>query len=595
MTRWSVVAIAVFAGMLGLSPTAQAGSFTHYSCHLPDGTPIATEGWARYEAGPAAQIVPSSAVRDLPNRCSEPGSFASNGLAAELTAESFAGYRLWGYRPPAGLQLTRFVAARRMAEQGLLGQYNYGARAAFWINGVTWTDTPIQSTEGPSRNMFIGGDTLDSPAARLDSGPLAAAQVVYVGVHCYDVNYNCRLSTPAHEGDDGPFGPAAWVQVALFAATLEDPVAPTVTSVSGPLADASTHGGTEQITFDATDVGAGLYRAVAQAKIFGTGDWVTLARETVDTNNGRCVDAGVDPSDDYEFTSQVPCATGVTNATLSVRTDHLPAGTHALRVYVEDAAGNTAAVIADRPFAVAERSSSSSAVFNPADPASAPPAINGAGASTGAIVRLKRPRRTIRHGQTTTIEGSLVDENDRGIAGATILVQQRSYVPKTGLVGGAWRPIGMVHTGRNGVFAQRLAAGPSRALRFVYNANPAQDGQTDAAEARISVRAGLKVRVARSRIRNGQAAVFSGRVAGRIPRGGVIVALQAFIPTRGWTPALTRPNTARARADGRFRLSYRFTHTFRRTTYRFRIVVQEDSQFEYARSSSRTVLVSVRP
>jgi len=105
----------------------------------------------------------------------------------------------------------------------------------------------------------------------------------------------------------------------------------------------------------------------------------------------------------------------------------------------------------------------------------------------------------------------------------------------------------------------------------------------------------MSIRVARSRVRNGRAAVFSGRIAGAVPRAGVLLTLQAFQFGRGWTPAQSRPSTVRTSSDGRFRLSYRFTRTFRKTTYRFRVLVNEDSRFAYTRAASRVLKVTVRP
>jgi hypothetical protein len=75
----------------------------------------------------------------------------------------------------------------------------------------------------------------------------------------------------------------------------------------------------------------------------------------------------------------------------------------------------------------------------------------------------------------------------------------------------------------------------------------------------------------------------------------VIVTLQAFVPTRGWVAANSLPKVVRAGPDGRYRLAYRFRSTLQRTRYRFRVLVNEDSAFAYARSASRPVAVTVLP
>jgi hypothetical protein len=88
---------------------------------------------------------------------------------------------------------------------------------------------------------------------------------------------------------------------------------------------------------------------------------------------------------------------------------------------------------------------------------------------------------------------------------------------------------------------------------------------------------------------------FTGKVAGAIPRAGVIVTLQAYVPGRGWRAADSIPKIGRAGSNGRFRLAYRFWKTVDPTRYLFRVLVNEDSTFAYTRSTSRPVAVIVFP
>ena len=108
------------------------------------------------------------------------------------------------------------------------------------------------------------------------------------------------------------------------------------------------------------------------------------------------------------------------------------------------------------------------------------------------------------------------------------------------------------------------------------------------------VPAQVTVRPNRTRIRNGKSVVLSGRVAGPIPAGGVLVAMEVREPGR-WIPVATTRRWVRTRASGTFTLSYRFLRTFRPATYRFRIVADEDSAFQYGRGASRAVNIHVRP
>ena len=104
----------------------------------------------------------------------------------------------------------------------------------------------------------------------------------------------------------------------------------------------------------------------------------------------------------------------------------------------------------------------------------------------------------------------------------------------------------------------------------------------------------MTARARRARVRNRHSAVFRGRVAGPLPPGGVLVALEAREPRR-WVPVATTRRWVRTNAAGEFSLRYRFTRTFSPTTYRFRVVVGEDSAFQYTRGVSRTLSVRVRP
>ena len=110
----------------------------------------------------------------------------------------------------------------------------------------------------------------------------------------------------------------------------------------------------------------------------------------------------------------------------------------------------------------------------------------------------------------------------------------------------------------------------------------------------MAVPARVTARPRRDRLRNGQSVVFTGRVAGPIPRGGVGVALEVREGKR-WVSVPTTRRSARTSGKGRFRLSYRFRRTFQPTKYRFRVVADEDSAFQYTRGVSRTIAVNVRP
>ena len=91
---------------------------------------------------------------------------------------------------------------------------------------------------------------------------------------------------------------------------------------------------------------------------------------------------------------------------------------------------------------------------------SVPVAENGVGASPRALLRLKRPRRTVRCCAKVDVAGRLVDERDRPISGATLQIDSRRLIPRRGLRGAPWRPLGTVTTRRDGRFVARVPSNP---------------------------------------------------------------------------------------------------------------------------------------
>lgn len=264
---------------------------------------------------------------------------------------------------------------------------------------------------------------------------------------------------------------------------------------------------------------------------------------------------------------------------VDIDTTKVPDGPRALTVAARDAAGNeTRRVLGDVR------------IMNSVPVATVPVATVPVKRGP-ALIRLHRSRLTVPNGRSAVIGGRLVDDDDRPIARANIQIDERSYVPKTGLIGPGWAPLGQVVSDESGAFTAKIPPGASRALRFSF----APAGVAAAAEARVSVRAGVTLRASRRVVRNGSAVRFMGRVAGAVPRAGVIVTLQAYVPGRGWVPTDSRPKVARAGANGRFSVGYQFRNTVRRTRYRFRVLVNEDSGFAYARAPSRSVAVTVLP
>jgi hypothetical protein len=175
-----------------------------------------------------------------------------------------------------------------------------------------------------------------------------------------------------------------------------------------------------------------------------------------------------------------------------------------------------------------------------------------------------------------------------------VTFQSRLFLPKSRTEIGAWAPLGTSVTDSQGRFRKSIPAGPSRSILVTGGENSGAEAPEKAAKIFITVAAGIVARPTRTRIRNGHSVVFRGQVDGPIPRGGVLVALEVRDSGR-WVPVATTRRWVRTSSAGAFTLSYRFLSTFRPTAYKFRVVADEDSAFQYARGSSRSITVNVRP
>ena len=107
--------------------------------------------------------------------------------------------------------------------------------------------------------------------------------------------------------------------------------------------------GTAQVSFNATDPGAGLYAATIQV------DGGAVQTRLLETGQSTCHSLGSD-SHGLEFLYLQPCPASLA-VQVPLDTTALSNGVHHVRVEVEDAAGNTALVL-DRDVTVANAQSS---------------------------------------------------------------------------------------------------------------------------------------------------------------------------------------------------------------------------------------------
>jgi hypothetical protein len=531
------------AGLLVfLAAAAHAeGTMTLYSCHDPSGRPVGTTGWVKNGGG---------SLRDECAR--QPG----GSLIAEATDSSPAN---WVLTAAPGTIFSDFVADACMTS-GPFG-------LTWFYAGAGEALTELRATNGA---QSFGCQTSNPIATSGTNITQALFRVLCLG--------SCE----------------ARVRLRAFKATVVDSRPPTVADVRGSLVNSVIQDGAEGVTFNARDVGVGVYRTVARIRDRGIGTWRDVKAAPVATA-GPCT-AFSDPGK-LEFTSPQPCPLAVVGASLTLQPDDIPVGEYDLAVVVVDAAGNETPVLTPRPYTVpAPPLTTFPASAPPADEHSPPVdrvgnATQPADATAAAGPSLARlsitsPLGRLASAKAFRVTGRLLDRDGNPIAHARVQIATRGFLPKPRSSFGGWAPLGEAETDTAGEFRAQIPAGASRSIQVTY--------ADVAAQVNLSVPAQITVRARNTRVRNGHSAVLRGRVLGPIPSGGVPVGLEVRDGSR-WIPVATTRRWVKTSRTGRFSLTYRFRRTFNATTYRVRVVADEDSASEYARGASHAVDVRVRP
>jgi hypothetical protein len=249
----------------------------------------------------------------------------------------------------------------------------------------------------------------------------------------------------------------------------------------------------------------------------------------------------------------------------------LPAGTYLLRAQATDRAGNQTTqdrrgdgqpVVVTLPL---RKAASIDAGFERT--------VRRPGKRRGTMVVL-RPAARVEYEQRAAIAGRLTADG-RAIASAAVQLIAADQVVDT------------VTTDANGKFRTSVVGARSQDLRLAY-AGSAQALPTQAT-LKLRVAAATTAKVSRSRVRNGQAITFRGRVRGLpVPAAGKLVEIQVRFTDRWQTFRTTRSD-----ASGRWSSRYRFQRTRGEQRYRFRVRLPKESGYPFETSVSRTLAVRV--
>jgi hypothetical protein len=207
---------------------------------------------------------------------------------------------------------------------------------------------------------------------------------------------------------------------------------------------------------------------------------------------------------------------------------------------------------------------------------------NGSGASEAAVLLLGINQKITRSyaRRAFTLNGRLLSGQGNPISGATLEILQQPAGTSS------LKIIARVKTRSNGTFTTKVPGGPSRLIEVGYRAWSANSNYAARANINESVDAGVQLTVSPRRTESHGVIVLAGRVAGPIPKHGVIVEL--LVHYRGsWQPLRT-PETS---STGRFKAKYQFHGASGQFPFRATVRAGQ-AAFPFATGSSKLVYVA---
>jgi hypothetical protein len=537
-----------------LCPTARAAAYHVYGCQHPDASPAPADGWLGY-----------TMVYTQSTLCS--GRLPSTATILAIPVPDWTHSELiWRHSNGAAVEL---IAARIRRSVTLPASPPSGSFAYRLYTGI-WA-------YGPE-------DLRDSCSTSAGCTTIAESDVSVAGLHGGDVwllvqcDGGCVPGTTTRPN----------VVVTRSDLTFADDVTPEVSNIGGSLASGRAVWGVADLTYRATDVGAGVY---LQKLVI---DGKTVAEEVADSNGGKCRDVMPGWGTPYEFDYTIPCAARV-DGRIVVDLNAISTGPHEISAGVEDAAGNARTIFSGHIDVLsdpAHRAFDTQGVVGMSNPLGDRPGLvaNGTGASRDAILAAHvRAARGLRRSATVTYPAAprlvvRLTAGGKPVSGAVVSVLEREAGSVT------WRATKIATTSQVGDASVRLDSGPSRAVRLAYA--PDSESTTFVSSPTLSVRVKPRVtlRANPRRRRTGQRVRFSGRVVGgAIPATGLALGLQAEGPDGRWLTF----KTIRTNAGGRFHARYRFTSTTGNVRYRFRVRVLRQGGYPFAATHSRPASVRV--
>src|ERR1700722_10099827 len=334
MRKW--ILMGGLAAMLALSAPgsqAKAGEYHVYSCRTPDGEVAPVDGWS-------GSVAPGGAKDDYAEDTCPLGGALIAALGDETTHVANTDRASWVFEAPTFDHLTS-ADVWRAGDNAGGGSGN--ATYEFWLTSPPSKGVVDQCiwavgcfSLGESDQPLSGANSLAIPATRLGS------QIAF-GASCGGATQPEPYECAEGQGDHANYAAGIYVYAADL--TLEQAAGPSVGGAGGELASAPTVGGTSDLTFNASDPGAGVFEAVFSV------DGKVVQDAVINEEGGRCRNVGQASDGLPAFLYLQPCPASV-SADVGFDTTHVSNGPHHLVVSVLDAAGNAAQVL-DRTVTIA--------------------------------------------------------------------------------------------------------------------------------------------------------------------------------------------------------------------------------------------------
>ncbi len=549
-----LVAILATVALAGSAGSAGAGQYHVYSCRMPNGAPAPVDGWV------GSVAAGGSWDQFALNTCETGGALVA-ALGDETVHQIDKERAMWTLSAPSFAHL---VAASLWRSGDTAGGGIGNDSYQFWVSSPPLgSPTPLSEafdecdassgcrSQGESKQPLVTANRVVAPPGHL-------ASRLVVGAGCIG-----KTNPEPYECEPGKGDAANYAAVIyLYAAdlTLEQTTGPSAGGMGGELATAPTVAGTSDVTFNASDPGAGVYEAVFSV------EGKVVQSTVIDEEGGRCRNVGQTSDGLPAFLLLQPCPPSV-SADIGFDTTRVANGPHHLVVSVVDAAGNSAPVL-DRNINVE----------NPGVPG--PPNGIGASAQASLVARWQTTATsTLRtgYGRRETIRGRLTNAQGTPISGAVIDVSATpSY---SGAKSAAMKS---PRTGSDGRFTLSIPAGASsRTVELAYRAHLG-DAQPVASKAlRLSVRASLSLQISPRTASAGSTIRFSGRLrGGPIPHGGKPLVLEAR-SGGAWIEF----DVIRSDRHGRYHAGYTFKFPGP-ARYQFRVLCEAEADYPFAAGSS---------